>query len=183
STPDWLAPVHAWPLIQTLALAVGGTVLARFSRIAGGPLLIPLVLGVLLSHLGLIAIELPPWLLALAYAFVGWGIGLRFNRPLLKHVARALPRVAACTLVLVLVCCAMAYGFVVFAGIDPLTAYLATSPGGADSVAIIAASTHVDVPFVMAMQTARFVAVIFLAPRMNRFLADRAVPSTSIDSP
>lgn len=38
----------------------------------------------------------------------------------------------------------------------PLTAYLATSPGGADSVAIIAASAHVEISFVMAMQLARF---------------------------
>jgi uncharacterized membrane protein AbrB (regulator of aidB expression) len=37
-----------------------------------------------------------------------------------------------------------------------LAAYLATSPGGADTVAIIAGSNPVDVPFVMAI--ARFVA-------------------------
>ena len=45
------------------------------------------------------------------------------------------------------------------AGVDPLTAYLATSPGGSDSIAIIAASTNVDVSFVMAMQTVRMLAV------------------------
>ena len=33
---------------------------------------------------------------------------------------------------------------------------LSTSPGGADSGAIIAASSDVDMPFVMAMQTGRF---------------------------
>jgi membrane AbrB-like protein len=57
------------------------------------------------------------------------------------------------------------------AGVDPLTAYLATSPGGADSVAIIAASSKVDVPFVMAMQTSRLLAVIFLAPIITRYIA------------
>ena len=46
-------------------------------------------------------------------------------------------------------------------GIDPLTAYLATSPGGMDSVAIIAAaSDRVDISFVMALQTARFLIVL-----------------------
>ena len=49
-------------------------------------------------------------------------------------------------------------------GTDPLTAYLATSPGGADSVAIIAASSNVDVPFVMAMQMARFILVLLVVP-------------------
>ncbi len=51
-----------------------------------------------------------------------------------------------------------------FAGIDPLTAYLATSPGGMDSVAIIAASSKVDVSFVIALQTVRFVFVLILGP-------------------
>ena len=180
-TTDWLAPVHLWPLAQTVVLAVLGPVFGRLLRIPAGPLLIPLALGIVLGHLGWITIELPPLLLALSYAFIGWGIGLRFTRPLLRHVAHALPRVLACTLALVVVCCGLAYGFVVFAGIDPLTAYLATSPGGADSVAIIAASTHVDVPFVMAMQTARFIAVLFIGPAMNRFIADRLGP-LSIDA-
>jgi len=73
---------------------------------------------------------------------------------------------------LILLCAALAALLVVTAGVDPLTAYLATSPGGADSVAIIAAASKVDVPFVMAMQTTRLVAVIFLAPIITRYIAE-----------
>jgi uncharacterized membrane protein AbrB (regulator of aidB expression) len=40
-------------------------------------------------------------------------------------------------------------------------------------VAIIAASIPVDLPFVMAMQTARFLVVLFAGPRIARFIADR----------
>jgi uncharacterized membrane protein AbrB (regulator of aidB expression) len=58
----------------------------------------------------------------------------------------------------------------VFAGIDPLTAYLATSPGGADSVAIIAASSNVDAAFVMSMQTLRFLGVLLAGPALARFV-------------
>jgi membrane AbrB-like protein len=64
------------------------------------------------------------------------------------------------------------------AGIDPLTAYLATSPGGADSVAIIAASTKVDLPFVMTMQMIRFLAVLVTGPALAKFLAQRAAMTT-----
>jgi uncharacterized membrane protein AbrB (regulator of aidB expression) len=39
-------------------------------------------------------------------------------------------------------------------------------------VAIIAAASKVDVPFVMAMQTTRLVAVIFLAPIITRYIAE-----------
>jgi uncharacterized membrane protein AbrB (regulator of aidB expression) len=47
------------------------------------------------------------------------------------------------------------------------------SPGGLDSVAIIAASSTVDLPFVMAMQTARFLVVLLTGPSLARFIANR----------
>ena len=61
----------------------------------------------------------------------------------------------------------------VWLGIDPVTAYLATSPGGMDSIAIIAASTNVDLPFVMALQTVRFVIVLIAGPPIARLVARR----------
>jgi membrane AbrB-like protein len=60
-----------------------------------------------------------------------------------------------------------------FADVSPLTAYLATSPGGADAVTIIAASSPVDVPFVIAMQTARFIVVLLVGPTLASFIARR----------
>jgi uncharacterized protein len=54
------------------------------------------------------------------------------------------------------------------AHLDGLTAYLATSPGGMDSVAIIAAGTPVDTPLVMAVQTGRFLAVLLLGPALAK---------------
>jgi uncharacterized protein len=118
-------------------------------------------------------IELPPLLLAASYAVVGWSIGVRFTRPILVHALRALPRVTASILALIAICGGFAWVLTWTAGIDPLTAYLATSPGGADSVAIIAASSNVDVPFVMALQTMRFLVVLFVGPSLSRFIARR----------
>src|SRR6266851_7055561 len=169
----WFPPVAWLPLAETLALAIVGPVVARLLRIPAGAFLVPLVAGIVLTHLGWMTIELPTWLLAASYAFVGWNIGLRFTRPLLMHAARALPLIVACTLILIAICGAVAALMVVGAGIDPLTAYLATSPGGSDSIAIIAASTNVDVSFVMAMQTFRMIVVLFLAPILTKFIAER----------
>jgi uncharacterized protein len=167
----WFPPL-AWPsFLETLALAVLGPLAAQRLRIRSGAFLIPLVIGLILSRQGWLVIELPPWLLLLSYAVIGWSIGLRFTRPLLLHAAMAFPRVLACMLALIALCGALAAVLVVAADVDPLTAYLATSPGGADSVAIIAAASKVDVPFVMAMQTTRLIAVIFLAPMITRRLA------------
>jgi membrane AbrB-like protein len=167
-------PTVAWgSFAETLALAGAGAVLGHRLRIPAGPLLMPLCLGVLLQDTGMVTIELPPWLLATSYALIGWSIGLRFTRSILVHAARALPRVIASIFTLIAVCGLFAAGLVYVVGVDPLTAYLAMSPGGLDSVAIIAASSTVNLPFVMAMQTARFLVVLFTGPSLARFIATR----------
>jgi membrane AbrB-like protein len=167
----WLPPVD-WPaLAATLAICWGGALAARLLRIPAGPLLAPLVLTVVLQDIGWVDVELPPLLLAAAYAGVGWSIGLRFTRLILRHAARALPRILASIVLLIAVCGLMSVVLARLAGLDPLTAYLAMSPGGADSVAIIAASSTIDLPFVMAMQTARFLIVLLLGPSLARLMA------------
>jgi membrane AbrB-like protein len=170
---DWW-PAVAWPsFAATLGVVVGGVLLGRWLRIPAGPLLVPLTLAAVLANSGFLTITLPPWFLAISYALIGWSIGLRFTRGILAHAARALPRVALSILTLMAICGGLAVLLVMFAGIDPLSAYLATSPGGADSIAIIAASSHVDLPFVMAMQACRVLIIIVTGPSLMRFLADR----------
>jgi uncharacterized protein len=116
-------------------------------------------------------ITLPPWLMAGCYALVGWPIGLRFSREMVIYAARVFPQIAASTLTLIALCGGLAVLLHFIVATDPLTAYLATSPGGADSVAIIAASSNVDVPFVMAMQMARFIVVLLGGPALARTVA------------
>jgi membrane AbrB-like protein len=169
----WFPAISWLGLAQTLILIVLGSLLAVRLRIPAGPLLVPLVVGVVLQNTGMMEIVLPPWLLAASYALVGWNIGSRFTRPILVHAARALPRVVASILTLIAICGGIAAILVWVADVDPLTAYLATSPGGADSVAIIAASSDVDVAFVMAMQTSRFIIVLLTGPAIARFIAKR----------
>ena len=146
-------------------------------------MLVPLAFGVVLQGGGWLAIELPPWLLAASYALIGWSIGLRFTRPILRHAARALIPVVASIMTLLAVCALFALALVQIAGIDPLTAYLATSPGGADSVAIIAANSPVNLPFVVAMQTARFLLVLLTGPSLARFIAGKATAAAKRRDP
>jgi uncharacterized protein len=178
---DWIA------FGKTALLIATATTVAWFIRLPAGPMLLGMVGGVVLQIMGWLTVELPPWLLAVSYAAIGWSIGLRFNRPILIHAGRALPRLFASTLVLILVCGGFAALLVEFAGLDPLTAYLATSPGGADSVAIIAATSNVDVPFVMAMQMARFLFVTATGPGIARFVAKHvgagALREADLDDP
>ncbi len=176
---DWFPPIDAGPFAATLALAALGAVLGRRLRIPAGSMLLPLVVGSVLHALGLIEIELPEWLLALAYALIGWNIGLGFTRSVLVHAARALPQILLSIAALIAFCSGLAYVLVRTLGVDPLTAYLATSPGGMDSIAIIAASSDVDLPFVMALQTVRFFLVVLLGPAVARFIARRSPHAAS----
>ena len=169
----WFPEVAWLPLAETLALAVVGSWLARILSIPAGAFLLPLVGGIVLTHIGWLRLELPTWLLAGCYALVGWNVGLRFTRALLLHVLKQLPGILLCIFAMLALCGGVAAFMVFAAGIDPLTAYLATSPGGADSIAIIAASTNVDVSFVMAMQTVRLLVVLFVAPYLTRIIAER----------
>jgi uncharacterized protein len=170
----WFPPLAWARFAETLALIGLGAASAHLRRIPAAPLLVPLGVGMALQDAGYLTIELPPWLLAVSYTVVGWSIGLSFNRTILIHAAQALPRVVMSILVLMAVCGGLAALLVVVAGVDPLTAYLATSPGGADSAAIIAMASNVDVGFVMAMQTTRLVLVLLIGPSLAGFIARRA---------
>jgi uncharacterized protein len=169
----WFPAVPPVDFAVTLAIAGAGVAASAGLRISGGALLVPMIAGALLESTGLAHLTLPPWLLAVSYALLGWSVGLGFTRAILAHARRALPQVLLAILIMIAVSGALALVLVAAAGIDPLSAYLATSPGGMDTVAIIAASSHVDLPFVMALQTARFVIVLFAGPPLARLIAER----------
>lgn len=166
--PDWSA------LAVTAALIVGGSWLGRLSRIPAGQMLVPMLVGIALNVSELGHFQLPEWFLALAYAMLGWRIGLGFSTAVLAYAWRALPKIIGSILALLAFSGGLAALLHFWLGIDPVTAYLATSPGGMDSVAIIAASTQVDLPFVMALQTMRFLIVLIFGPPLARFAARRS---------
>ena len=180
--PDWFPALNTGPFLATLAIAAGGALIGVKSKIPAGPLLVTMVIATVLEATHLVAITLPPWLLAICYAVVGWSIGFRFTRPIVVYAARQLPRIVASIVTLIALCGGLAYALHIVVGTDPLTAYLATSPGGADSVAIIAASSKVDLPFVMTMQIGRAIVAILIGPALARFLVRWAV-ETPTDSP
>ncbi|QDZ00694.1 AbrB family transcriptional regulator [Nitratireductor mangrovi] len=174
---EWFPPL-AWPdFPATLAIALVGAFGGKALRLPGGALLTPILLGAALQLSGLVALQLPEWLLALSYTIVGWTIGLKFTRPILVHAARALPQVVLAILLLIAFCAAIGAVMAPVLGVDPLTAFLATSPGGMDSIAIIAAASRdVDLSFVMTLQMARFVIVLLFGPPLARLIAGRIKP-------
>lgn len=171
---DWFAPVAGLPFLETIAVGLGAALAGRFLRVPAGAFLLPFLVGAALNVTDIMTTVLPPWLLALCFAFLGWNIGLGFTRQILIHARRALVPTIVSIVVLISFSGLLALLLIEVAGIDPLTAYLATSPGGLDSIAVIAASSNVDLSFVMALQTARLLIITMIGPALARFVADRA---------
>ncbi|MER9615632.1 AbrB family transcriptional regulator [Mesorhizobium sp. M0207] len=173
----WFPPIDPQGLAATFGVALVGGLAGKLFRLPSPLFLGTFIFGTVI-HLGLgVTMQLPPWLLALSYTMIGWSIGLNFTRAILRHAARALPQIVGSIIALIVFCGGLAFLISRLLGIDPLTAYLATSPGGMDSVAIIAAAAqHVDISFVMALQSARFLIVLLVGPSVARLVARSLKP-------
>ena len=167
---DWFPPLQAFDFSATLLLMLTATALAHRLRFPGGSILLPLALALLVSQTGWLSLELPPWLLAAANALIGWTIGLRFTWNVVRSAVRALPEVLAGLSALIALCALFGWFLTLAIGLDPLTAFLATCPGGLDTVVIIAYSARVDLPFIMTMQTVRMLLVFMFGPGLARRL-------------
>lgn len=179
----WFPAIH-WPaFLETLAFIFFCYLTAWRTRLPTGFILVPLFFGAVLNAAGVMTFELPPWFLAVSYALLGWNTGLRFTRKILLHAFRRLPQIVLAVALLMGACAGLAFALVKIVGVDPLTAYLATNPGGVDAAAIIAASTKVDMPFVMSMQTARFMIVMMIGPALSRWVARTVIARNKTTAP
>jgi hypothetical protein len=129
-----------------------------------------MLLGAVLHGSGLVDMTLPEPLLALAYAGIGWFVGLRFTKATLTVAWRALPQIIAGSLVLIGLGGISAWLLIQVRHTDPLTAFLATTPGGIDSIAIIAIGSNVDIAFVMALQAIRVLLVVLTGAPLARLI-------------
>ena len=172
-TKAWFPPIAPLHLAETIGVAAVGASAGLRLGLPAGALLGPLILGTAL-HLGGIAhFQLPEWLLGPSYAVVGWGIGLPFTRETVEQTRKALLPILLSIALLMSFCALLGWGVTMLLNANLITAYLATSPGGMASVAIIAASTPVDVRFVLTFQAVRVAAVLLFGPAVAGFIARR----------
>ena len=171
AAPVFSLRLDAWqPLLVTLAVAAAGGFLGQWLKLPAGAMLVPMILGALLHASGVADLYQPFWLQASASVLLGWYVGLGFDRALLISAFRMLPRLLLSSVLLMGLCGLSAYLLFRFSHTDALTAYLSTSPGGIDSVILIAMGSQADVPFVVAVQTLRLFIVILIGPGIARMI-------------
>ncbi|HET6698333.1 MAG TPA: AbrB family transcriptional regulator [Nocardioidaceae bacterium] len=167
---DVVSGTPAGVIYVVLALAVGLAV-ARWTPLPAGTLLGPLLAAVLLTAADLLRVPAVPTLLADAgYALVGLQVGLRFTRASLRSIARLLPAAAGLIVAVIAACAGLGALLSWVTGVDPLTAYLATTPGGLYAVLATAADSGSDVTYVLAVQVIRVFAMLLAAPLLGRLL-------------
>ncbi len=169
----WFPPLAPRALAETLGLAALGFLAARRLRFPAAAFLVPGLAGAALVATGVARPSVPPLLAAGAYALIGWNIGLSFTKASVIDGARALPRILLAAFALVVLCAGLGLVVSLLCGVDWLTGYLATTPGGIDAILIIGASVPVDLPFILAAQVVRVLLVLLVGPAIATHAARR----------
>jgi len=138
-----------------------------------GPLLVSILLGIA----GLPHGAWPSGVLPVAYAVIGIRTGSLFDRPTLQLVWQLLPAILISILGLIIGCALLGWALALMTGTDLLSAYLATIPGGIDSVGILALGSSANITLVLAVQMARFLSVVLVGPPLVGWLARKYTPN------
>lgn len=161
-------PITEGNIPATLLLILICSLIGMKIRFPAAPLLLTMFCGALIQIMGIFHIETPLWVRIPAFLIIGWSIGLRFTLPILRHALKTLPAVMFSSLLLIIICALLALPVAHYTHIDLLSAYLATSPGGLDTIIIISANIPVALPFIISLQTSRMIAVLILGPLIAR---------------
>ncbi|AKT51250.1 AbrB family transcriptional regulator [Arsenicicoccus sp. oral taxon 190] len=153
---------------------VVGLALARLVPVSTFTLIGPLaVAGAIALWGGLGVVRTPGLLVALAMLAIGLQVGVKFTRDSVRAIGRMLPAGLVLIAALLVLCGALGWVLSWVTGVDPLTTYLATTPGGLFAVLATAADSGAEPTYVFAVQLARLLAILALAPVLARWLRTR----------
>lgn len=158
-------------LFTAVSIAVG-SLIGWLVPISTFFLLGPMIVAATIAISGVLgAVQVPPLVVVFCFLALGLQVGLRFTRDSLRTIARLLPAAALMTALVIAGSGLLGWALAAVTGIDGLTAYLATTPGGLPAVLAIAADSTADATYVFAVQMARLLMVLALAPLLSRWLA------------
>jgi hypothetical protein len=171
-----LAPIYrAEPLnylVSIIIATIGALVGVRF-RIPAGTMLIPAILAALAGILGIPAAPWPPLVMASAYFVLGLQIGGNFDAAVVAQLRRLGWFILLSNLFLLGVSAFLAVCLMPLLRIDLLSAYLAATPGGLDSVAAMATDLKADAALILAVHSLRLISVLVIGPYLVQFVARR----------
>ncbi len=112
--------------------------------------------------------RLPAPIFAIAYFLMGLQVGGRFEYETLKTMKGLFAPVVSTTFLLLIVSLFIAIWLIGELKLTPLSAYLAATPGGLDSIAAMVGEIGGDTSVILVIQTARLLSVLLLGPWLVR---------------
>jgi hypothetical protein len=177
------APTHAvgWEqYLLTTVMAFGGAWIGVRLGIPAGALVGPVVAGVALGAFGIPHGTWPPGVLWASNVLIGALVGLRFDAAALRMIGRLAPAILIQMLLLIAGCALIGAMLASTTGVDWLSAYLATTPGGIDSVTIAALDTNSETALVLTLHLLRLLVIVLIGPLIVRRLARTAVEGVGV---
>jgi uncharacterized protein len=173
-----LAPIYRTEplnyLVSIVIALIGALVGVRF-RIPAGTMIIPAILSALAGIIGIPAAPWPPLIMAGAYLILGLQIGGNFDAAVVAQLRRLGWFILLSNLFLLGVSALLAVCLMPLLKIDLLSAYLAATPGGLDSVAAMATDLKADAALILAVHSMRLMSVLVIGPYLVQFVAQRLV--------
>ncbi|WNG35094.1 AbrB family transcriptional regulator [Archangium violaceum] len=158
---------------STALVAVVGGVAGTWLKLPAGVFLGPLLLGIPFTALDIPVGAWPPGVLGLSLWVLGVRVGSHFDEAAVRELKRVALSALGAVMAMVGGCLLLAWLWSSVGGVDLLTTYFATSPGGADSVLAIALETRASLSLVVAVQVGRLLLVFLVAPMFMRRLSTR----------
>jgi membrane AbrB-like protein len=114
---------------------------------------------------------------------MGLQIGGRFRSSTLGAIKDILLPVCGTTLLLLAGSFLLAWILILEMGLDPVSAYLAATPGGLDSVAAVATELQGDTAVILTVHLVRLLCVLIVGPWLVRACSKWLGKRTSLEEP
>jgi uncharacterized protein len=159
-------------LVTSLVAAVSAAIVLDRLNFPAGALIGAMVAVAALKIWGSGAPDMPGSIRFVALIVIGWDLGSRFDKQLLATVTNNLA-----PLVLV-IGCFLVTGWILawvlwkFGVMDPVTAVLATSPGGLVQMGALTSETQANAALVVGFHLLRIVTVLLSVPLISRLASN-----------
>ncbi|MFE3193635.1 AbrB family transcriptional regulator [Nocardia sp. NPDC059240] len=176
---DQLAGLCIAIVLCLIGIRIGGRL-----KLPNAALLGPMLVTAIVTALGLTHGYAPTHLFKdLLFVLIGFEVGTRFTRQVVREMARMLPAMTAAVLALSAIVAGMALGLAYLVDLQMSDLYLATTPGGINAVLATADTMGANLPLITSVQTIRLLVMMALLPllisRIRRYETTRKPPAST----
>ncbi len=157
-------------LVTLLAVLLGASLFERLHVPAGALLGGALGAGLINTLVPQGVANVTPPVRFVAFAILGWSIGSTISRESLTALRSHALLLGTAIVVLLAFSGLLAVVLTHVGGLDPMTSYLATSPGALSQMTVMAGDLGADPLIVISVHTTRVIIVLLSAPIVTRLL-------------